>query len=165
MANLAQIYDWFMTDKKPTQAQFWASWGSFWNKEESIPQSAISNLSTVLNAKTENDQFNSHKIDVAAHAIEFNAKEDKNKKGVAGGYAPLSEANKIPVNFIPVINYIHNQNETESIWIVTHSLGKYPAVCIIDETNRVVEATVRYIDNNSLEIIFSEPFSGRAICN
>jgi hypothetical protein len=25
MANLSQIYDWFMTGK-PAQAQFWASW-------------------------------------------------------------------------------------------------------------------------------------------
>lgn len=71
MATLAEIYDWFMTGKKPTQAQFWASWGSFWNKGETIPQSAISNLSTVLNAKTENDQFNAHKGAADAHAVLF----------------------------------------------------------------------------------------------
>lgn len=71
MATLAQIYDWFMTGKKPTQAQFWASWGSFWNKAETIPQSAISNLTTVLNAKTENDQFNAHRSDKDAHAALF----------------------------------------------------------------------------------------------
>ena len=71
MTTLSQIYDWFMTGKKPTQAQFWASWGSFWHKEETIPQSAISNLTTVLNAKTENDQFNAHKVAVDAHADLF----------------------------------------------------------------------------------------------
>lgn len=76
MATLAQIYDWFMTGKKPTQAQFWASWGSFWNKSETIPQSAISNLATVLNAKTENDQFNAHKVAEDAHSAEFGAKAD-----------------------------------------------------------------------------------------
>lgn len=71
MAALAQIYDWFMTGKKPTQAQFWASWGSFWHKEEGIPQSAITDLSVVLNAKTENNQFNEHKEDTNAHAALF----------------------------------------------------------------------------------------------
>jgi hypothetical protein len=67
MATLAQIYDWFMTGKKPTQAQFWASWGSFWNKSESIPQSAVSNLSSTLNAKAEREQFELHKQDANAH--------------------------------------------------------------------------------------------------
>lgn len=77
MVTLAEIYDWFMTGKKPTQAQFWASWGSFWNKGESIPQSAISNLTTVLNAKAEKAQFDAHKTDAAAHAailVEPNAR-------------------------------------------------------------------------------------------
>ena len=104
MANLAQIYDWFMTGKKPTQAQFWASWGSFWNKEETIPQSAISNLTTVLNAKTENDQFNAHKVAEDAHTDLFLGKEDKAKKGVAGGYVPLDEFSKIAHQFLSIVN-------------------------------------------------------------
>ncbi|RTY71562.1 hypothetical protein [Flavobacterium sp. LB2P53] len=104
MANLAQIYDWFMTGKKPTQAQFWASWGSFWNKEEPIPQSSISGLTSVLNAKTENDQFNAHKTDAVAHATLFSAKEDKTKKGVANGYAPLNEFTKIASDYLVIVN-------------------------------------------------------------
>jgi hypothetical protein len=67
MATLAEIYSWFMTGKKPTQAQFWASWGSFWNKSESIPQSSVSNLTTVLNAKAEKTQFDAHKVALDAH--------------------------------------------------------------------------------------------------
>ena len=77
MATLAQIYDWFMTGKKPSQAQFWASWGSFWNKGESIPQSAISNLSSTLNAKAEKSQVYGHFTDENAHAELFGAKVDK----------------------------------------------------------------------------------------
>ena len=76
MASLAEIYDWFMTGKKPTQAQFWASWGSFWNKNESIPQSAVSGLTNVLNAKAEKAQFDAHKTDENAHATLFAAKAD-----------------------------------------------------------------------------------------
>jgi hypothetical protein len=77
MVTLAEIYNWFMTGKKPTQAQFWASWGSFWNKLEQIPQSAIAGLTAVLNAKAEKSQFDTHKTDETAHAailVEPNAR-------------------------------------------------------------------------------------------
>lgn len=69
--NINTILSWFKTGLKPTQAQFWASWQSFWHKDEMIPQSSINNLTTVLNAKTENDQFNAHKSDPNAHAELF----------------------------------------------------------------------------------------------
>lgn len=68
MATLAEIYDWFMTGKKPTQAQFWAAWGSTRLKGESIPQSDITNLSQTLNAKAEKTQFDAHKTDPNAHS-------------------------------------------------------------------------------------------------
>lgn len=104
MATLAEIYDWFMTGKKPTQAQFWASWGSFWNKNESIPQSSISGLTSVLNAKVENDQFNAHKGANDAHAVLFQAKEDKTQKGAPGGYAPLDEFTKLAAQYLNIVN-------------------------------------------------------------
>ena len=104
MASLSQILDWFKTGKKPTQAQFWTSWGSFWHKEEIIPQSAISNLTTVLNAKAEKAQFDAHKTDENAHTGLFAAKEDKTQKGVAGGYVPLDEFSKIAHQFLSIVN-------------------------------------------------------------
>ncbi|MDQ8012053.1 MAG: hypothetical protein REI96_06375 [Flavobacterium nitrogenifigens] len=61
------ILNWFKTGLKPTQDQFWSSWLSFWHKDEQIPQSSINNLTTVLNAKAEKSQFDSHKTDVNAH--------------------------------------------------------------------------------------------------
>jgi len=104
MATLAEIYDWFMTGKKPTQAQFWASWGSFWNKNESIPQSVVSGLTNVLNAKVENDQFNAHKVEENAHATLFQAKEDKTQKGAPNGYAPLDEFTKLAAQYLNIVN-------------------------------------------------------------
>ncbi|MFE3868686.1 hypothetical protein ACFX5E_11455 [Flavobacterium sp. LS2P90] len=104
MVTIAQIYDWFMTGKKPTQAQFWASWGSFWNKLEQIPQSAIAGLTAVLNAKAEKAQFDAHKTDAAAHAGLFDTKEDKTQKGVAGGYVPLNEFAKIASEYLNIVN-------------------------------------------------------------
>lgn len=104
MATLAEIYDWFMTGKKPTQAQFWASWGSFWNKNESIPQGAVSGLTNVLNAKVEKDQFNAHKGANDAHAALFLAKEDKTQKGAPNGYAPLDEFTKLAAQYMNIVN-------------------------------------------------------------
>lgn len=104
MATLAEIYNWFMTGKKPTQAQFWAAWGSFWNKNESIPQSSISGLTSVLNAKVENDQFNAHKGANDAHAVLFQAKEDKAQKGAPNGYAPLDQFTKLAAQYLNIVN-------------------------------------------------------------
>ena len=77
MITLAEIYNWFMTGKKPTQAQFWASWGAFWHKLEKIPVSTIEGLINILNAKAEKEQFDTHKTDEAAHAALFENKVDK----------------------------------------------------------------------------------------
>lgn len=104
MVTIAQIYDWFMTGKKPTQAQFWASWGSFWNKLEQIPQSAIAGLTAVLNAKAEKAQFDAHKTDATAHAGLFDTKEDKTQKGIASGYAPLDDFIKIAAQYLSIVD-------------------------------------------------------------
>jgi len=113
MASLTEIYNWFMTGKKPTQAQFWASWGSFWNKSETIPQSAISNLSTSLNAKTEKVQFDAHKADADAHQALFDLKEDKTsvlKKNKETYNSMLEDIVNIDNDLI--VNYYIKSDET-----------------------------------------------------
>ena len=47
------INNWFKTGLKPTQAQFWATWDSFWHKDEKIPISSINNLGGLLDGKAE----------------------------------------------------------------------------------------------------------------
>jgi hypothetical protein len=102
--NINTILNWFKTGKKPTQEQFWASWQSFWHKDEQISQTNILGLENILNSKVEKSQFDSHKSDPDAHAVLFNKKEDKNKKGVANGYAPLNEVGKITSEYLAIIN-------------------------------------------------------------
>jgi hypothetical protein len=77
MAALTEIFDWFMTGKKPTQAQFWATFSSFRHKAEAIAQSDIANLSNTLNAKAEKSQFDAHLTDPNAHAESIGGKLDK----------------------------------------------------------------------------------------
>lgn len=69
--NINTIKNWFRTGLKPTQAQFWAFFESYWHKDETIPQSSISNLTNVLNAKLEKLEMQSHKADPNAHADLF----------------------------------------------------------------------------------------------
>ncbi|HBL74257.1 MAG: hypothetical protein A2W90_18055 [Bacteroidetes bacterium GWF2_42_66] len=53
MANqtLSVIKNWFRTGLKPTQAQFWDTWDSFWHKDEKIPIDTVDQLITTLNSK------------------------------------------------------------------------------------------------------------------
>ncbi len=48
---LNTILNWFVTQAKPTQTQFWATFQSFWHKDEMIPASQIDNLQTLLDTK------------------------------------------------------------------------------------------------------------------
>jgi len=50
-------------------------------------------------------------------------------------------------------------------WTVTHNLGKYPSVTVVDGDNNVVVGNVQYITTQQLKITFSIPFSGCAFLN
>ena len=104
MADKNTIRNWFKTGLKPTQAQFWATWDSFWHKDEKIPITAIEDIENILNEKADAEAFDNHVVDAGAHADLFNAKEDKNQKGVAGGYAPLNNFTKLAIEYLNVVN-------------------------------------------------------------
>ena len=63
------------------------------------------------------------------------------------------------------LNYVHNQIAAASVWNVVHNLGKYPSITVIDTANTEVEGDVNYIDQNTAQLTFSAPFSGKAHCN
>ncbi len=52
-----------------------------------------------------------------------------------------------------------------STWTITHDLGKFPSVSVVDSANTQVVGEVDYIDNNSLTITFTAAFSGKAYLN
>jgi hypothetical protein len=118
--NINTILAWFKTGKKPTQAQFWASWQSFWHKDEMIPQSNINNLTDVLNAKTENDQFNAHESDPNAHPQLFGkVRYIQNRKFLVFKHPDNSDPNfayALEINDL-VMGYVGN------IWITGIYLG------------------------------------------
>jgi Major tropism determinant N-terminal domain len=61
--------------------------------------------------------------------------------------------------------YVHVQNVPAELWEVTHDLGKYPSVVVIDSAGNMFETDVDYITVNHLAIRFPGPTSGTATMN
>ena len=66
-ASKQDIYSWFETDDFPTEAQFRATWDSYWHKSESIPMDSISGLVAKFNQTVSKSTFESHLKDENAH--------------------------------------------------------------------------------------------------
>ena len=62
-------------------------------------------------------------------------------------------------------HYSHNQTSASATWTVTHNLGKFPSVTVIDSANSVVVGEVNMTNINEVEITFSAAFSGKAYLN
>ena len=61
--------------------------------------------------------------------------------------------------------YKHRQTALSSVWTVVHNLGKFPSVTVVDSSGTKVYGEVEYINENSLNILFSEAFTGIAYLN
>lgn len=61
--------------------------------------------------------------------------------------------------------HIHNQSISSLEWTITHNLGKYPSVTIVDSSNAEVIGEVEFVDSNILKVKFSAAFSGKAYIN
>ena len=62
-------------------------------------------------------------------------------------------------------SFVHNESPASDMWTITHNLGKYPSVTIVDSANDEVEGNVNHISINQLTITFSAAFSGKAFLN
>lgn len=62
-------------------------------------------------------------------------------------------------------SYIHHQIVPSSTWTITHNLGKYPSVTVVDSSNNVVVGDIQYIDQNTVKIMFTTEFAGKAYLN
>ena len=68
------------------------------------------------------------------------------------------------LNFVLPISgsYIHTQSGSASTWTITHNLGYYPAVSIVDSGENLVIGDVTYISTNILSVSFTASFGGKA---
>lgn len=58
--------------------------------------------------------------------------------------------------------YTHIQGSSASTWSITHNLGYYPSVTVVDNGDNVVIGDVSYISVNQVSISFSASFGGKA---
>jgi hypothetical protein len=68
------------------------------------------------------------------------------------------------------ITYTHTQSSVSDTWVVTHNLGRFPSVTVINSGSTVVFGTVVYNSSNQLTITFfvggsPSAFSGKAYLN
>jgi hypothetical protein len=68
------------------------------------------------------------------------------------------------LNFVLPIggNYIHTQNISAPTWVITHNLGYFPSVSVVDNGGNYVVGDVSYISENQVSISFSASFGGKA---
>jgi len=62
-------------------------------------------------------------------------------------------------------HFEHVQAVPSAVWTVTHNLDKKPAVTVLDSAGEQCEGEVDYPSQNVVEITFTAPFSGLAVCN
>ena len=57
------------------------------------------------------------------------------------------------------------QDAPLSVWTITHNLGKFPSVTVVDSGNSTVIGDVDYTNSNILTVTFASAFSGCAYLN
>ena len=62
-------------------------------------------------------------------------------------------------------SFTFTQITPAATWNITHNLGKFPSVSVVDTANTQVFTDVQYIDNNNLTLTFSAAFAGKAYLN
>jgi hypothetical protein len=63
------------------------------------------------------------------------------------------------------LTFVFTQNTAAAVWSVTHNLGKFPAVQVVDSGNNMIVPNVNFIDTNHLQINFAAATSGKAYLN
>lgn len=61
-----------------------------------------------------------------------------------------------------VVSHTHNQNVASNTWYITHNLGFYPNITVVDSGGTIYEGEIDYVSNNAVTLTFSAAFSGKA---
>lgn len=62
-------------------------------------------------------------------------------------------------------SYVHTQGAAAATWTITHGLGRYPSVMVVDSAGTVVHGGIAYNSIDELVVTFSAAFSGKAFLN
>jgi len=61
--------------------------------------------------------------------------------------------------------FVFDQAVPSAVWTITHNLGKFPSVSVVDTQKEVYWGNVEYINSNQLKVTFSGSFAGQAFLN
>lgn len=61
--------------------------------------------------------------------------------------------------------YTHSQITSSDTWTITHNLGRFPSVTVVDSGGTVCVGDIDYVSNNQLVITFKGVFAGLAYLN
>jgi len=64
-----------------------------------------------------------------------------------------------------VPTFIFDQGVAATTWDITHNLGKFPSITVIDTGNTVVTGEYNYVSNIRVILTFSAAFAGKAYLN
>lgn len=65
----------------------------------------------------------------------------------------------------PDLSYVHEQQQASDVWVISHGLGKFPSITIVDSAGDECEGDVTHNGVNQTTVSFSAAFAGRAFCN
>lgn len=61
--------------------------------------------------------------------------------------------------------FVHDQAIPSATWTITHNLGKFPSVSVVDTQKQIYWGDVEYVNSNQLKVTFSAGFAGQAFLN
>lgn len=60
--------------------------------------------------------------------------------------------------------YVYTTDIEKNTWLIHHNLKGRPIIQLYNSKDEIINGEIHYIDENSLEVIFSEPVKGYAVC-
>jgi prophage tail gpP-like protein len=61
--------------------------------------------------------------------------------------------------------YTHYQASASTVWDIVHNLGRHPSVSVVDSGGTVVFGEVQYLTSDTLRVVFTAGFAGKAYLN
>jgi hypothetical protein len=61
--------------------------------------------------------------------------------------------------------YVHTQFSADTTWNISHNLGRFPSVTIVDNAGRELLGDVSFLDSNLISIGFDLSVAGKAYLN
>lgn len=61
--------------------------------------------------------------------------------------------------------FVYPQLTPSAVWVISHGLGNFPSVTILDSSGNTVFGEITYTDANTVTLTFSAAFTGTAYLN